>query len=80
VELLLQVGADVEEMPAQLGNICELGPFTALYKAVQGQHVEIIKLLLEHGAMVDTPCGWPTGQETPLQAARRQDDRATAKL
>lgn len=36
VEFLLQVGADVEEMPAQLGDICEPGPFTALYKAVQG--------------------------------------------
>ena len=53
MEFILQVGADVEEMPGQLGDICEPGPFTALYKAVQGQHVEIIKLLLEHGATVD---------------------------
>jgi len=81
VEFLLQVGADVEEMPAQLGDICEPGPFTALYKAVQGQHVEIIKLPLEHGAMVDTPCGWPTGQkETPLQASRRQSNSQIVNL
>lgn len=61
VEFLLQVDADVEDMPAQLGDIREPGPFTALYEAVQGQHVEIIQLLREHGAKVDTPCGWPAG-------------------
>ena len=36
VEFLLQVGVD-GEMPTQLGGICEPGPFTALYEAVQGQ-------------------------------------------
>ena len=41
VEFLLQVDADVEDMPAQLGDIREPGPFTALYEAVQGQHVEM---------------------------------------
>lgn len=70
VEFILQVGADVEEMPAQLGDICEPGLFTALYKAVQGQHVEIIKLLLEHGVMVD---------RRRRHYCKRQDDRATAK-
>ena len=69
VEFILQVGADVEEMPAELGDICEPGPFTALYKAAQGQHVEIIKLLLEHGVMVDCR----------RHHCKRQDDRATAK-
>ena len=33
VEFLLQVGADVEEMPAQLGDICEPGSF---YSTVEG--------------------------------------------
>jgi hypothetical protein len=81
VEFLLQVGADVEEMPAQLGDIRESGPFTALYEAVQGQHVEIVKLLLERGAKVDTPCGWPTGQKkSPLQAERRQGNSQIVSL
>ena len=72
VEFLLHVGADVEEMPTMMGDIREPGPFTALYEAVNGQHVEVVKLLLDHGAKADTPHGrhiW--ANETPLQAARR---------
>jgi hypothetical protein len=42
VEYPLQIGADVEELPTQLGDIRELDPFTALYEAVQGQHVEVL--------------------------------------
>jgi hypothetical protein len=77
VEFLLSVGDD-EEMPAQFGDICEPGPFTTLYEAVQGQDVGIIQVLLEHGAKVDTPCGWHTGQKETLP--KQQDDRTTARL
>ena len=72
VEFLLHVGADVEEMPNMMGDVREPGPFTALYEAVQGQHVEVVQLLLDHGAKADTICGRHIGpNETPLQAARR---------
>jgi hypothetical protein len=72
VEFLLHVGADVEEMPTMMGDIREPGPFTALYEAVNGQHVEVVQLLLDHGAKADRVCGRHVGvNETPLQAARR---------
>jgi Ankyrin repeats (3 copies) len=72
VEFLLHVGVDVEEMPTMMGDIREPGPFTALYEAVNGQHVEVVQLLLDHGAKADTICGRHVGvNETPLQAARR---------
>jgi hypothetical protein len=68
-------------MLPQFGDIREPGPCTALWEAVQGQQIDIIKLFLEHGAMVDTQCGWPTGQkETPLQAARRQSSSQIVTL
>ena len=67
-------------MPVQLGNIRKPGPSTTLYEAVQGQHVEITQVLLEHDAKVDTPCGWHTGQkETPPLAARRQGNSQISK-
>ena len=81
VDYLLHVGVDVEEKPTQLGDIREPGPFTALYEAVQGQHVEIVQVLREHGAKADTPCGWPfRDEETPLRAARRQGNSQITKL
>jgi hypothetical protein len=42
VEFLLQVDADVEDMPAQLGDIREPGPFTACrdYTAPPGTRCE----------------------------------------
>ena len=75
VEFLLQVGADVEEMPAQFGDICEPGPFTALCKAVQGRHVKTIKLLLEHDAMVDTHCGVAYGAEGDTTASGKTTEQ-----
>jgi hypothetical protein len=77
VEFLLQVGANIEEMPAQLGDIYEPGPFTALYKAVQGQYVEIVRLLLEHGAI----CGYALWNTTGGgKAARRQSNSRILNL
>jgi hypothetical protein len=81
VEFLLHAGADAEEMPIQLGDIREPGPFTALYEAVQGQHLEVVQLLLEHGEKADTPCDLHSGsKETPLQAARRQGNSQILSL
>jgi ankyrin repeat protein len=81
VEFLLHVGADIEEMPSQIGDLREPGPGTALYEAVQGQHVEVVQLLVEHGAKLDTPCQTPSGRkETPLQAARRQGNSQITNL
>ena len=81
VDYLLRVGVDIEEKPTQLGDIREPGPFTALYEAVQRQHVEVAQVLLEHGAKAGTPCGWSKGHvETPLRAARRQGNSQITKL
>lgn len=81
VDFLLDVGADVEELPTQLGDIREPGPGTALYEAVRGQHVDIVQLLLERGAKSDKPCKTPSGRkETALQAARRQGNSQITNL
>jgi len=67
-KLLLNAGADVEEMPYQL-DMREPGPYTALYQAVLGQQTEMIRFLLDRGAKVDTRCG--RAEDTPLKLARR---------
>lgn len=77
VKLFLAAGADVEEMPNVL-DIREPGPYTALYEAVKGQHVEMVRLLLEHGAKVDTPCS--SSKETPLELARQLGNRQVLDL
>jgi hypothetical protein len=76
-KLLLNAGADIEEMPYQL-DMREPGPFTALYQAVLGQQVEMIRFLLERGAKVDTPCG--TAEDTALKLARRLGNREVLDL
>ena len=76
-KLLLNAGADVEDVPYQL-DIREPGPFTALYEAVLGQHMEMIKFLLERGAKVDTRCA--ISEETPLKLARRLGNREILDL
>lgn len=77
VKLFLAAGADVEEMRNVL-DIREPGPYTALYEAVKGQHVETVRLLLEHGAKVDTPCS--SSKETPLELARQLGNRQVLDL
>jgi ankyrin repeat protein len=67
-KLLLNAGADIEEMPYQL-DMREPGPYTALYQAVLGQQVEMIRFLLERGAKVDTPCG--RAEDTALKAGQK---------
>jgi hypothetical protein len=77
VKFLLNAGADLEEMPKQL-DIREPGPFTALYQAVLGQHMEMIRFLLERGAKVDTP--WGEFRDSPLKLARRLGNREILDL
>ena len=80
----MQVCADIEEMPAQLWDIYEPGPFTALYKAVQGRHVKTIKLLLEHGAICGYALWKAYGAEGDTtgggKAARRQSNSRILNL
>lgn len=77
VKLLLNAGAGIEEMPYQL-DMREPGPYTALYQAVLGQQVEMIRFLLERGAKVDTPCG--RAEDTALKLARRLGNREVLDL
>jgi ankyrin repeat protein len=72
VEYLLGAGANVNEVPPPL-DPREPGPFTALYEAVHNRHVDVVRVLLEHGADVDMPCGTFSGMSV-LQIAREEGD------
>ena len=72
VEYLLGVGASVNEIPPPL-DPREPGPYTALYEAVHNRHLDILRVLLEHGADVDMPCGTFGGMSV-LQIAREEGE------
>jgi hypothetical protein len=68
VQLLLEEGANVEAMiPASEMDIREGGPYTPLYEAMRGGHLEVAKVLVEHGAKIDRPYH---KNKTPEQAAK----------
>jgi hypothetical protein len=70
VEYLLVIGLNVNETPAPI-DPRESGPYTALYEAVHNHHVDVVRLLLEHGADVDMPTGTYSGMSA-LQIAREE--------
>jgi hypothetical protein len=72
VEYLLGLGANVNEIPPSL-DPRESGPYTALYEAVHIRHVNIVRVLLEHGADVDMPCGTFSGMSV-LQIAKEESE------
>jgi ankyrin repeat protein len=79
VEILIEAGADVNQVPPELGDIREPGPFRALWMAVDAQHgqiegkqVDIARFLLQSGANMNLPAGPGRNEETALQAAHRQ--------
>lgn len=77
LKFLLDAGIDIEGIPA-IWDIRESGPYTALYEAVRENQVETVKLLLNYGAIADTPSGSPL--ETPLQAAKRKNFSEIANM
>lgn len=71
VKLLVESGADIEELPPSR-DIREPGPFRALYEAVKNNRALVAKYLLENGARRDMPGA--SHLDTPLRLAKRRND------
>jgi ankyrin repeat protein len=79
VKTLIEVGADVNKDPPDLGDIREPGPFRALWMTANAQggtvepkHIQTARILLENGADMNLPAGKARNEETALQAAQRK--------
>ena len=81
VKILIEAGADVNQVPPSSGDIREPGPSTALCMVVnnskrltraENKYFETARLLLENGANMNKN-GLPNryNKETPLQAVQR---------
>ena len=79
VQFLLDAGTDINEIPPP-PDIREPGPYTALYEAVQAQHIAIVRLLLDRGARVDLPERRSGHGETALELATRMGNSDIVKL
>jgi Ankyrin repeats (3 copies) len=68
VEVLLNAGADIDEIPANApGDVMEGWPQTALHEAIGGKRVDVVRLLLSRGARLDVRDNWG---KTALDRAR----------
>jgi ankyrin repeat protein len=79
VETLIEVGADVNKNPPDLGDIREPGSSRALWMAANAEgdtmepkHVQTARELLENGADMNLPAGEDRNEEPALQAAQRK--------
>ena len=78
VQVLLQAGADIDEIPANApGDVMDGWPQTALHQAVAAGRGDVVRHLLKSGARVDV--GDDRG-ETALQAATRRGQREMLDL
>jgi ankyrin repeat protein len=79
VKILVEAGADVNQVPPSLGDEREPGPYRALWMAVNAsycpveiKHIDTARFLLENGADMNLPARPGELAETALQAARRK--------
>jgi ankyrin repeat protein len=87
VETLVDHWADVNA-PAAFYDDAEMDSFlfpgffcaTALQAAVSANQVQLVQLLLRHGALVNTCCSTTTAGDTALVAAARQHNLETFQL